>query len=414
MLLKKFAFFFFFILTCTVCFDIKAQKKANFLENLLKEDTSQIIYQVLYHPSQYRLQIIYTQIDRDQNNKMSFRDYFYGDSTSYFYPASLVKLPVAALALEKLNSLNNDSLNRYTKLKTFVKCSSNDSQAEYSTIENDIIQMLVVSDNNAFNRLYEFLGQEYIHNRLKKLGYTNTRIIQRLSSCEGEEHRRTGPFQFLDSNDRVIYEEGLHVYEKQLSNSFKNPKVGKAYYDGRKLIKKPRDFKYSNSIALKELQQMLIALIYPGSVSRSKRFDLTEDDLQFLRKYMSILPRETGIPDWQDSVSYYDSFRKFLLFGDRPEKIDENIRLFNKVGLAYGFISDCAYVVDYKNNIEFFLSAVIYVNEDEVLNDSKYEYTSTGFPFIAQLGRIIYDYELKNRRQKNFTARKLNYDGDTK
>jgi hypothetical protein len=408
MTIKKFAFFAFIMLS-TICLHVKAQKNANFLETLLKEDTSQAIYKVMYCPQEYRVQIIYTQIETGPRDKPSFKNYFYGDSTSYFYPASLVKLPIAALALEKLNSLKNDSLSRYTKLKTFVKCTASDTQAVYSTIENDIIQMLVISDNNAFNRLYEFLGQDYINKRLHKLGYTKTRIIQRLSSCDEEEHRRTGPFQFLDSNNRVIYEEGIQVSKHKLTNSFNHSKVGKAYYEEKKLIKKPRDFKYSNSITLKELQEMIIAIIYPESISKSERFDLTEDDLSFIRKYMSILPRETGIPEWQDSIAYYDSFRKFLIFGDQPERIDEDIRIFNKVGLAYGFISDCAYIVDYKNNIEFFLSAVIYVNEDEILNDSKYEYTSTGFPFIAQLGRIIYDYELKNHRQKNFTQKKINF-----
>jgi hypothetical protein len=408
MLSKKFALFFLIFISL-ICFSIEAQKKANFLEELLKEDTSQAIYKVLYNPSPYRLQIYYTQIDRDQRNNITFKNYFYGDSSSYFYPASLVKLPVAALALEKLQSLNNDSLNRYTKLKTFVKCTSNDSQAEFSTIENDIIQMLVMSDNHAFNRLYEFLGQDYINKRLREMGYGNARIIQRFTSCEGSEHRRTGPFQFLDSNDRVIYEEGILISKVQLSSSFKSPKVGKAYYEGRKLIKKPRDFKYSNSISLAELQKIIISIIYPESLPKLKRFLLEEDDLFFLRKCMSILPRETGVPEWQDSLVYYDSFRKFLLFGDKPERINEDIRIFNKVGLAYGFISDCAYIVDYKNNIEFFLSAVIYVNEDEILNDSRYEYSSTGFPFIAQLGRVIYEYELKNRKQKNFTQKKIDY-----
>ena len=35
---------------------------------------------------------------------------------------------------------------------------------------------------------------------------------------------------------------------------------------------------------------------------------------------------------------------------------------------------DCARIYDQKNNVEFMLSAVIYANEDEVINDGKYDY----------------------------------------
>lgn len=44
------------------------------------------------------------------------------------------------------------------------------------------------------------------------------------------------------------------------------------------------------------------------------------------------------------------------------------------------------------------LSGSIYVNSDEVLNDNKYEYTETGYPFFREVGEKIYDYELKRKR----------------
>lgn len=40
------------------------------------------------------------------------------------------------------------------------------------------------------------------------------------------------------------------------------------------------------------------------------------------------------------------------------------------------------------------LSAVIYTNEDEVLNDGKYDYKTIGLPYLAELGRQFYKYEL--------------------
>jgi len=56
---------------------------------------------------------------------------------------------------------------------------------------------------------------------------------------------------------------------------------------------------------------------------------------------------------------------------------------------------DAAYIVDYKNKIEFFVSAIIYCNSDGILNDDQYDYKTVGKPFMKNLGRVIYDHELK-------------------
>ena len=49
-------------------------KSKDFLDFLMKEDTSQLIYKVLYNPRKYRLQIIYTQINRDRQNNPRFKN----------------------------------------------------------------------------------------------------------------------------------------------------------------------------------------------------------------------------------------------------------------------------------------------------------------------------------------------------
>jgi len=42
---------------------------------------------------------------------------------------------------------------------------------------------------------------------------------------------------------------------------------------------------------------------------------------------------------------------------------------------------------------------VVYVNEDQILNDDKYETESIGLPFFAQLGEYLYQRELKREKQ---------------
>ncbi len=88
------------------------------------------------------------------------------------------------------------------------------------------------------------------------------------------------------------------------------------------------------------------------------------------------------------------------MFGGNGKIENPSLRIFNKVGDAYGFLTDAAYIVDFNNGVEFFLSAAIYCNTDEVFNDDKYDYETVGFPFMKNLGQVIYNYELK-RTKKN-------------
>jgi hypothetical protein len=88
-----------------------------------------------------------------------------------------------------------------------------------------------------------------------------------------------------------------------------------------------------------------------------------------------------------------------FFFRDSSHRMPEHVRVFNKVGWAYGFLTDVSYVADFQNQVEFMLSATLYVNKDEVLNDNKYEYTTIGWPFLYKLGQIIYNYELQRQRK---------------
>ena len=98
------------IILLTLCLSCNAQHKNdhnasnNFILGLLesKPDSFQTI---LRNPKAYEIQVMYTQIDRDSNNNPSFKTYQYNiDKDRYFYPASIVKLPVACLTWK--NSTN--------------------------------------------------------------------------------------------------------------------------------------------------------------------------------------------------------------------------------------------------------------------------------------------------------------------
>ena len=96
-----------------------AQPKTDaLLKNILEQNKDTLVQKVLSNPKEYRLQIIYTQINRDKNNKPSFKNYYFNvDSLFYFNPASTVKLPLAILSLQKFNELHIDGVNKYTSMQ---------------------------------------------------------------------------------------------------------------------------------------------------------------------------------------------------------------------------------------------------------------------------------------------------------
>jgi hypothetical protein len=141
---------------------------------------------------------------------------------------------------------------------------------------------------------------------------------------------------------------------------------------------------------------MLQSVLFPASIAPTQRFDLAQEDRHFLLRYLSQYPSETQYPKYDTSL-FYDSYVKFF-FTDSSHRMPTHVRVFNKVGWAYGFSTDVSYVVDVKNNVEFMLAATVYVNSDDILNDGKYEYETIGNPFLYQVGQTIYKYELQRNR----------------
>ena len=77
-----------------------------FLKKLI-ESHPELFSHILNHPTHNEVQVLYTQIDRDEHNVPHFKSYSYRlNPNRYFYPASTVKLPTAIFALEKLHELN--------------------------------------------------------------------------------------------------------------------------------------------------------------------------------------------------------------------------------------------------------------------------------------------------------------------
>jgi len=373
---------------------MSCSEKRGLIESLMQDSGK--FEQILNDPGKYKIQIIYTQIDRDSDNTPTFNTHkFRVNPSEYFYPASTVKLPMAALALEKINKL---SIPRLTSTIDMVIDSVFDWQHKVTgdttsangkaSIAHSIRKILLVSDNDAFNMLYEFVGQAEANQALHDKGYQNTLITHRLSiPLSSDQNRHTAPVRFFNGDTSIYSQEAT-----MNSNSFVRDAsrfVGKGYFQGDTLVQQPMDFKDKNELGLEDYHNMLMAILFPESVDPTKRFELTNDDYRLLYRNMYQFPKESGIAGYDQ---FDDGYCKFFMYGGSGTA-DKNVRVLNKVGEAYGFLIDMAYIVDFDRKIEFILGAVIYVNEDEILNDDQYEYESVGFPFFRDLGQVFYEYE---------------------
>ncbi len=369
----------------------------------LRTDT--LVDRVLRNPA-HEVQIIYTQIDRDAAGQPHFVSYRYGvDSTRYFYPASVVKLPLALLALEKINYLQHSGYPRLTRSTPYRLDSLRSDQQTYAadlrapggrpSIGHDIRQIFTVSDNDAANHLFEFLGRAAINATLLAKGYTRTGITHRLSVAR--DNRYASPITFYDSGGS-IFKEGERFDDYPYRNAQTGLRKGRGYLRGDTLVRKPFDFSEKNWFALPDMERMLRAVLFPEAMPAVHRFRLRADDYPFLWHYMGIFPRECDYPRY-DTAAYPDGYVKFYLFGDRTDRQSGAVRSFNKVGEAYGTLTDVAYVVDFEHNVEFILAATLLCNADGIFNDGVYEYETVGLPFLAKLGRAVYAYELKRERK---------------
>jgi hypothetical protein len=376
----------------------------NPLETLLTANAERL-GPVLADPLTHRVQILYTQIDRDAEGRPHFRSFRHGVAPeTYFYPASTVKLPVALLALEALHRQGIPGLDRDTVMLTGAAHPSQTAVAADPTapgglpsVGHYVRKILLVSDNDAYNRLYEFLGQDAINAALRDRGYAGARIVHRLSSpVSTADNRRVNPVRFIGAH-RTLLALGERVAEGAWLGETPIP-LGVAEIVSGRRIEGPKDFSEKNALPLQALHDLVKAVIFPGAVPSAMRFDLSDEDLAFVRRAMATTPPESGIAAYADAEVFPPGYVKFLLFGGDATSIPPSIRIFNKVGDAYGFLTDAAYVVDVEAGIEYLLAATVYTNANGTFNDDRYEYAELGFPFLRELGQLIHAHELARPR----------------
>jgi len=368
------------------------------MDSLLQNNVQ--LKKVYAQAEKYHLQIFYTHVS-NQNSTVLDSDIFMTTNT-FIYCASLIKFPIVVLALCKLNELGINE-NTYLFIDSSESChrsARRDTSSENGlpSIAQYIKKILLVSDNDAYNRCFEFLGTDYIHQKLLLWNYPDVRIVNRYDLiCPPGQSKTTNPFEFVNKDGTSIFRQKALPIQEKWTLPIKSVKIGKAYMDASNhYISKPKDFSRMNYMSMRDAHRFMKDFFY----EREDKFGLSENQLQFLRYYMEISPEKSIHPSYSKK-KFPANYKKYLYFGDNAESVNDTTFVSaNVVGMSYGFLADCARFKNTTNGIEFILSAAIYVNKNEVMNDGHYEYTQIGIPFLTELGKEIYRYEVTNKKKQ--------------
>ena len=379
MLMYKYllASFCFLLLSCS--------STTNPIELIIKKREPQLkpIYK---NKENHNLQILYTKVVRDSLGMPSFIQYDYqADNNVYFYPASTMKLPIVALTLQKINELRNTGINITVESKILLL--SADQITTETTFKDLISKVFLVSDNSASNILINFLGYNYFNQQMREKGL-NTIVLNH--KFNPDPYVKTDWKIYTLDRDLISKDETQEIIEH---NNLDNLLKGKFQILQGEEVATPFNFKTKNRASLRDLDGVMKRIIYPNLFQEQDRINLSDQDYNFLRYWMSRFTFEDIGIEYQKDSKYFDSYNKFFIYGDSTNAIDRKIRIYNKVGIAYGALTDISYIRDYQKKIEFFLSATIYVNQNQIVNDNIYEYDDVGIPFLAELARQVYKLE---------------------
>ena len=360
----------------------------NPIKTSMKNDN--FLTEILKNKEEYEIQIAYTEITRDKDGKPVFRDFeFQVDEEKYFYPASTIKLPIIVLTLDKINELRATGIDITPKSKILISSihdENNQVQKESITsFQNLIADVFLVSDNSASNVLIDFIGYNNFNAKMAKAGFKNTYLNHKFNPdpyVKNNWQIKTVKNEIISSNEDqiIIIAEQNTLGLKKGKNRFQNGKV----------VPGAIDFSQKNRSSITDMHNILKRIIFPLKFDKNKTFNLNVEDYDFLRYWMSRFTYEDIGDKFKTEKKYFDSYNKFFIHGEDTIVNDRNIRVYNKIGQAFGTSVDNAYIKNYQDDVEFFLTATIYTNKNKTINDNVYEYNQTAIPFLSKLSKSIY------------------------
>ena len=354
------------------------------------------------------VQLAITRIDREADGSPRLRTATWGVQRQRWFPAaSVVKLPMALLLAEVLEAagLGFNARSVLSAPPRSGNWDQDDPLAE--TVWNTLWRMLVISENPPFNRLFDLLGPDAVHQRLAQLGFADTRLIARLGSPDPGLNRQTVASRLqapeTDTTGELIWADRRIQPARRASERrfpFGEARKGEGWMDDTgRVIPGPRDFSFANFLPIEDAHAMLRRLVFPEGVRRSLRWNFSEATRLSLLRITGLFPRESPIlaSGTHAPLAFNDGYAKFFVVGDR-DAARQGFRSFGKTGEAFGHQGETALLTDADGDCEVLLTANVYANADGVLNDDRYDYGSVGQPFLAALGRAALAAERERPR----------------
>ncbi len=338
-----------------------------------------------------QLEIILEVITKDERKSICYQ--YPNKPNQYFYPASIVKLPTAIFACERVNQMDS-IINIHTPLEMIAKgkCQRDLKWDEFNAINKPTLaglirKSLTISDNQAYSRLYEWVGPEYYIHRFNELSMPNAVVRKKFDGCSTEQCRCVSEFRFFDDN-HLVHVEPARCYE----GAFKQPKfemkVGDRHWSNGKVVNAPMDFSHNNCIELQNIHDLLKALYFP-QISQLNLY-ISEEQRNWIIASMQKSPHELS-EVWKNNTSLHQHYYNFFVYGHKPANHQDDIVITNIVGLALGFTIESAVIEDHDGN-QIILTAKLYTNQSDVAGSGEYNYEKIAFPFMRDLGKACLEW----------------------
>ncbi len=231
----------------------------------------------------------YNSIYQDTNNNQ-IQD---SQDQGFFNPASTVKVGLSALVLEKLNQ---KKLGRETEYRIT-------GTSQWYSISEDIKKALVISDNEATNRLILFLGFDYLNQQMRQKGISSFTV------------------------NRLMLNKGTRVNSPGLELRFKGKIIKQPVQNvSQKFACFEVEEKLGNCANATDLAEILIRLVQPDVYPAKQRFNIQDKDRIWLQQIMSQTPKKSGF-------DYPNTYCRFL--DPLGQKIaSKKGKLLNKCGIG--------------------------------------------------------------------------------
>ncbi len=347
-------------------------------------------------PARYRVQLLVTTFSPRTGEADAIAEYRYRPDAEFIYVASAIKTFGSVAALLTLQRLQAEGhpVDLDTPMAWCLEgqrfCHTRDKTNVESgaiTLGHELRKIHLVSNNYAFNRVYEFVGHHDLNTLTWRLGFPSVRIRHRMQDSFDEATRRTTPrIEFRpEGHEPVVIDR--RVSELELEPAPVDTRVGTRHVDGGgEVVQSPKDFANHNYTTLLDLHRLTLALTRPEHPD-APELQLTAEHRDFLLEAMEDHPSNSQNPVYERDQAHLRY--KLLLKGILDVLPLRRIHYVGKPGRAFGFHVDTAYIEDRETGRAMAVTVAIHANFDQLVEYSPRVYSKISRPFFRSLGETL-------------------------